>query len=247
MNICILGNGKMGSAIARALQSSYSVTLCGKEDDQSQAIAQADMVIFAVKPQDFEDCVIPIKDLLTDKMILSIMAGINMDKLEEKTGSLKIIRSMPNLPLQVGLGVTGWLANPEVENHEEIDRLMQHFGTSIELEEEDEIDAITALSGSGPAYFFYLCELLQENAEELGFSEEDARDIAEKTFLGAAELLKQNKLSAKEWREAVTSKGGTTHAAIDWLQTMQWDEDFQRAIDAAHLRSKELNQDSQDS
>ena len=140
---------------------------------------------------------------------------------------------MPNLPLQIQAGLTGWIATPEVEKGP-IQEIFQTFGQEIEVENESDLDKITALSGSGPAYFFHLTELLQSKAESFGFTSAQAEKIANQTLIGAAKLLESSDKTAKEFREAVTSKGGTTEAALDILN-------FNAAIDAAEQKSKELN------
>jgi len=230
--IIIVGAGKMGSAMLSALPNATAVD---KETDLAEVLPDADIIIFAVKPQDFTE----LKLDLPDKLIISIMAGISIEKIKAITSSKKIVRSMPNLPLQVKAGLTAWLATPEVEDTKPIKKIFSSFGEEIEVQNESDLDKITALSGSGPAYFFYLCELIQEKAEALGFTPEQAKKIASQTFIGSAQLLNSSEKSAAEFRTAVTSKGGTTEAALAELKPLQ--QILNTAIDAAENRAKELN------
>ena len=228
--IAIVGAGKMGKAMLKALPNA---TAYDRESDLAAVLPDADIIIFAVKPQDFQN----IKIDLSEKLVISIMAGISIGKVKAQTSATQVVRSMPNLPLQVQAGLTGWFATPEVEK-DIVSQIFQAFGQEIEVENESDLDKITALSGSGPAYFFYLTELLQSKAEALGFTSDQAKTIANQTFIGAAKLLKSSDKTAKEFREAVTSKGGTTEAA---LNTLDIQENFNAAIDAAQQKSKELN------
>lgn len=237
MKLALLGPGKMGTAIYEALKDELEVTLYGR----NEKIGAADVFLFAVKPQDFSDGV---KDLeLSNKLIISIMAGVQLQRLAELTGSQKIVRSMPNLPIQVKKGFTAWIANPEVTPTEKefVKKIFKSLGFEMELKNEEQLDEITALSGSGPAYFFALCEMLEKKALEWGFPAEQASQIARSTLLGAAALLEENDKTSSEWREAVTSKGGTTEAALARLKEQHFDSIFLQALEVAKQRSKELN------
>lgn len=171
------------------------------------------------------------------------MTGINIKTIAKLTGAKKIVRTMPNLPAQVGAGFTGWNATGAVAAAEKqfVNKLLSSFGTSAELSREADLNSITALSGSGPAYFFYLTELLEEAARSFGFNNSLARQIAESTFWGAAKLLKNNYKSAKDWRLAVTSKKGTTEAALKYLQSKKFNKIFLEAIKRAKKRAIELS------
>lgn len=258
--IGIIGAGNMGSAFYKGIAKvipEKSLYLCDKNKEKLQEISnknictdvnvmleQVDTVILAVKPQSFFDLINSLKTSLKDKFIISIMAGISIEKLQKMTGASKIVRAMPNLPIQVEKGVIGWTATKEITPTDKgfIHRIFSTLGNDIELKDESKIDAVTALSGSGPAYFFYLSEMISKKAQQLGFSREEARKIAERTFVGCATLLDQGNKTTREWRKAVTSKGGTTEAALKHLGKMKVDKHFYKAIDEAIKRSKELNQ-----
>lgn len=236
--IAIVGAGKMGRAMLTAIQTQFkNVNAFDKETDLSTALPIADIVIFAVKPQDFSS----INVNLSGKLVLSIMAGITIEKIKQQTKAMQVVRSMPNLPLQVQYGLTAWLASPEVEEKDTVRKIFKTFGHEIELNKEEEIDKITALSGSGPAYFIRFCELMQEKAEEMGFAPEDAKKIAETTFIGAAHWLESSPKPARILREEVTSKGGTTEAALNKMEETKIGENFKASIDAAKTKAKELN------
>ncbi|MBU0982116.1 pyrroline-5-carboxylate reductase [Patescibacteria group bacterium] len=240
--IGIIGAGNMGSAIYRALSEKFTVSLCDSSSEKVTALDtqnacdkmdEMDVIILAVKPQTFESLSLNFEG----KLVISIMAGISLSRLPARA-----VRSMPNLPIQVKKGVVGWTASAvtSLEDKKLAAEIFSSFGTSIEVQDESLLDAITALSGSGPAYFFYFTELLAQKAQQMGFSAEESRLIAEQTFTGSAALLEANSLTAENWRQAVTSKGGTTEAALKELsQTLP--PAFNSAIDAAFNRSKELN------
>ncbi len=256
MKIGLIGAGNMGGAIYRALIETFppkDIFVCDHSQEKLDALDIAhgftettdmlphvDVVLLGVKPQAFMDLHLH----LSGKLVISIMAGVLLEKIVAKTGAMHVIRSMPNLPAQVGKGLTGWIANEHVTPEEKTlaKKVFESFGKEVQVSDESALDAITALSGCGPAYFFYLTEMLQQKAESLGFSLEQSRDIAETTFIGAANLLDQNNKSAKEWREAVSSKGGVTVAATTYLQEQKFDEIFRAAIDVAIHRSQELQQ-----
>jgi pyrroline-5-carboxylate reductase len=235
--ICIIGAGKMGTAIGKAL-SSYTIQMCDKGDKPEDA----EVYILSVKPQDFPDAMHEHQLDLSDKLVISIMAGVSLERLQSESGSSKVVRSMPNLPLQVGQGFTAWIASSKFPEKTLARDIIACFGRELEVQDEAQLDSITALSGSGPAYFFALTELLSDKAQALGFNEEEAETIANQTFIGAAKLMEANNKSAQEWREAVTSKGGTTAAALNHLHEQKWDKIFYDAVEAARLRSQELNQ-----
>lgn len=237
--IAIVGAGKMGSAMLQSLKPDFPKTRAyDKGTDLKKELAKADVIILAVKPQSFHE----IQVNLTGKLVISIMAGVSITKVSNQLNTDKIVRSMPNLPLQISEGLTGWIATKEVKNKKLIKEIFNCFGQEIEVARESDLDKITALSGSGPAYFFYLCELMQEKAEQLGFTKQQAKKIAEQTFIGSAKLLETSNLSAQEFRQAVTSKGGTTEAALQTMISNKMHKIFQSAIDASKNRCKELNQ-----
>lgn len=242
VKIAIIGAGKMGMPMHQSLSTEFSsenVVLCDRTTDV-RVLHSVDVVIFAVKPQDFEACIKGITVDLSKKIILSIMAGVSLERLQALTHAAQIVRSIPNVPLQVGAGFTPWVATKEVIEKNLIRRIFGSFGVEMELATESQLDAVAPLSGSGPAYFFYLCELLEQKALRLGFSPTQARQVAEQTFIGSAQLLAQKKQPALDLRKAVTSKGGSTEASFLHLEKNHFAEIFDGALDAAfnHWRQK---------
>lgn len=243
--ICIIGLGNMGKAIfdSLTLNKEFSVIGCDRGDDINSKIEKSDIFIIAVKPQDFDELSKEITADLSHKLAISIMAGVGIKRMQNTLKMEEIVRVMPNLPLKVGKALSGWFCSKEVAKDEKeiVKKILCSFGEEIEVLEEEKIDAITALSGSGPAYFFYLTELMAEAAKEYGFSEEEAEKIAKNTFFGSAVIAEKSNDSIKTLREKVTSKGGTTEAALKHLIENKFDKTFKEAIRAAYNRAKELN------
>ncbi|MCX6807564.1 MAG: pyrroline-5-carboxylate reductase [Patescibacteria group bacterium] len=244
-NILIIGLGNMGQAIFAILKSTgkYEIFGCDRSDDPNQMIEKADVLIIAIKPQDFEAFYKSIKTDISEKLIISIMAGVSIGRLQKNLGATKVTRVMPNLPLRVSKAFAGWVCAKEVSQaNKEITReILRELGEEIELEKEDLIDRITALSGSGPAYFYKLAESLEKMAQKYGFSDKQAAQIVRCTFIGAAELMAQTGLSPKELRAQITSKKGVTEAAITHLEACNFDKIVADALEANRSRSKELN------
>jgi len=203
-----------------------------------EMIKNVDIVILAIKPQTFQK----IKLNLNSKFVISIMAGISIENLKQ-TGSNKIVRSMPNLPIQVGEGTVGWIANKSVTAEQKIfvRQIFQTMGHEMELKDENMINAITALSGTGPAYFFYLTEMLTKVGTAMGLSKDHATILSQNTLIGAAKLLAEGNKTPEEWRKSVTSKGGTTAAAMAYFEDNNFIEVFAGGVKAAKHRSEELN------
>lgn len=257
--IAIIGAGNMGNAFIQGLKRTLpeiTLHICDRHPekvknltdvkifaDASEAIGSTDAVLLAVKPQSAGELLKSLAPALERTLVLSIMAGITIQKIGEWTGSVRIIRAMPNLPAKVGLGLTGWIASKECSNADRdfAGKLFASVGEQMELKDERMMDALTALSGSGPAYFFLLAELLAAKAEREGFTKEQASMLAKQTFVGSAMLLHQDARGPLEWRTAVTSKGGTTEAALQSFQGNDLERIVSGAIDAAIARSRELN------
>ncbi len=208
-----------------------------------EILGEANVVILAIKPQALDEFISSTKINLNYKLLISIMAGVSFDQLSDITGSRRIVRAMPNLPVQVGQGVIGWCALAEVGDSDRvlIKKIFKSLGTEISVKHEEMLNGITILSGCGPAYFFLIAEQLADKARAFGFSEKDAQNIAEKTLLGSAELLKKGNKSAKEWRWAVASKGGVTEAVLDSLTDAGFGEMFDNALEAGLKRNDKLN------
>jgi len=201
----------------------------------------ADIVILAVRPQQITN--IDFSMFSKSALIFSIMAGITIQKLEEISGIPSIIRSMPNLPLSVGRGVIGYVKydDNDAEKTELLVNVFSKIGKVIRLKDEDQIDWISTISWSGPAYFYYLTEMLTQQAKELWFSDDDAFAIAQETFIWSALLLDQSWLSATQLKNNVASKWGSTQAALDAMKEQWIEKTIQSWIHAAHKRAKELN------
>lgn len=240
--ICIIGMGNMGQAIFDALCcSDFEVVGCDKDDDVAAKVADCDSVLIAVKPQGFDVLVSDID--LNEKLVISIMAGVSVEKIQKGLGSMKVVRVMPNLPLKVGAAFSGWYASEDVSEDERasVSAILRSLGSEVEVDKEDDIDKITALSGSGPAYYYYLNRALRIKAVDMGFDEEQARKIADGTFLGAARLFEKNGDSSDELIKKISSKGGTTEVALNHLDETKFDKILGDAVEAAYKRAKELN------
>ncbi len=231
--IAIIGAGKMGTALAVKLKKKFVIQLVKR----NSKLKPCDIVIVAVKPQDFPDLNLNLKN----ELLISIMAGVSLKKLAEQTGAKKIVRSMPNLALRVGAGFTGWISKNAAGEKKLVKEIFSMFGEEVELKNEDSINAITALSANGPAYFFYICELMAEQALEFGFSKKDAEKIAANTLVGAAELVKNKNESFSDLRRAVTSKKGTTEAALTYITRSNFAKIFKDGIKRGKHRSEQLN------
>ena len=151
---------------------------------------------------------------------------------------------MPNLPLKVGKALSAFICSKAINQEEKfgIQSLLEVFGEALEVDNEAKIDAITALSGTGPAYFCYLVEVLEKAAKKYGFSDKEARKIIKTTFCGTAELMNKENLEAADLRAKITSKGGTTKAAIEFLEKKKFEEIMIDAVESARKRAEELNQ-----
>jgi len=262
--ILIIGGGNMGKTYAESFTANRTVSkdqlyilehlaekipFFGEKGfhnvyvEAGHFIGKMDLIILAVKPQDVSSLYSKIKPFLSpEKLILSIMAGVTMEKIKEGTGLTKIIRAMPNLPAQIGMGITGFTATEEVTREElfSVQNLLNTTGKSLYFGQEDKLNAVTAISGSGPAYVFYFMEAMMESARLMGFSPTEADVLVEQTFQGAIHLLTLNNFSCKEWISRVASKGGTTEAAIRTFENHKLDKTIQLGLEAALNRAREL-------
>jgi pyrroline-5-carboxylate reductase len=213
--------------------------------DNLQAAAQADAIILAVKPQVMEAVTSPLKNTISSNkpLIISIAAGITIANLLSWMGEdLPVIRSMPNTPALVQTGATGLFANLAVSTEQKAiaDTIFCAIGIASWFNEESDLDAVVAISGSGPAYFFMLMEAMEEAGVRLGLSAESARELTLQTALGAAKLAQASDVPPAELRRRVTSPGGTTEQAIQCFEEGGLPELVDKAVQAASIRSKEL-------
>jgi pyrroline-5-carboxylate reductase len=215
-----------------------------------ETIAQSNVLIMAVKPQVFPEVaknLTPYFANLTPEntpLVFSIAAGIRLMDMQRWFGHTRLVRAMPNTPALIGQGVTGLVAHDSLNASERalIDAIAQAIGDTEWVENESLIDSITAVSGSGPAYVFYILEAMQAAAVTLGLDAEAGRRLAIQTFAGATELARRSPEALSTLREQVTSKGGTTYAALTVLQERGVHEAFQAALAAAAARGKELGE-----
>ena len=260
--IAFIGGGNMASAILGGLIRSGmppgSFLVVEPHEPQRahlrsqwgiEALAQADaslagasMVVWAVKPQAFAEAAAACAGQVAAALQLSIMAGVRCASLVQASGSERVVRAMPNTPALIGRGIAGLYAMPAVSTAEclRVEQVLAPTGNCIWVTRESDLDAVTALSGSGPAYVFYVIEAMVQAGTQMGLSAETARQLAQETIAGAAALAMQSSESPATLRERVTSKGGTTHAAISVLEACGVREAFVKALMAARDRAEEL-------
>ena len=254
--IGIIGCGNMGSAIIRQNQDfivfdkdikkineikrRYSVKAAF---DSQYLIKRSSVVIIAVKPQDINGILKDIHLVATNQLIISIAAGVSTKYIEDYIGKkVRVIRIMPNIAVQVKSGLSAVCKGKFATANDLLtaERIFQKLGKVVRVKE-DHIDAFTAIAGSGPAYFFYFIEALSEVGQKLGFSERVIVDYVKEVAKGSIKLLEETGLSAKELREKVTSKKGTTEAALNVFRHEKLNEIVRMAVLKATLRAKQLS------
>ena len=204
-------------------------------------LADADLIVWAVKPQSFREAAAPVAPLAGRALQLSVMAGIRAADIAAASGSARIVRCMPNTPALVGRGMTGLFdASGAPADRQLAETVIRTTGDVLWVEREEQLDAVTALSGSGPAYVFYFLEAMQQAGVELGLTPEQARTLAVGTFAGGAHLAAQSAEPLATLRERVTSKGGTTYAALTAMEQAGVKAAFVKAMHAACVRAAEL-------
>ena len=208
----------------------------------SAALQPSDLVVWAVKPQTFKDAAAAARAYVEGALHLSVAAGITSESIARWLGSERIVRAMPNTPALVGLGMTGLMARAAVTADDKtlVERVVRTTGELVWVKVEADLDAVTALSGSGPAYVFYFLEAMRDAGARMGLAPEVAQQLAIGTFIGAATLAQRSTDPLQTLRERVTSKGGTTYAAITSLQHDGVNALFIKALHAARQRAKEL-------
>lgn len=206
------------------------------------ALADAAVVVWAVKPQTFKEAALQSRFHTREALHLSVAAGIRSDSIAHWLGTDRIVRSMPNTPALIGKGMTALYARAGVTDGDRvtIERVIAPTGDHLWLEREELLDTVTALSGSGPAYVFYFMEAMIEAGAGMGLTRAQAQQLAIATFAGAAELARRSDEPPEILRQRVTSKGGTTHAAITSMEQDQVSSQFIRALHAARHRAQEL-------
>jgi pyrroline-5-carboxylate reductase len=231
---------ELGAEARAKLAEAYGITCHASAE---AAPAGPDLLVLAVKPQQMKEAVAPLVGKLGNALVISIAAGLDMAALSRWLGGHRqIVRCMPNTPALIGAGITGLCAMPEVsaEQRAAADRVLRAVGTTVWIEDEARIDGVTAISGSGPAYVFLFIEALQQAAAELGFTPEQGRQLAIETVQGAAALAAQSSEPAATLRERVTSKGGTTEAALRVMAEQGVKAGIVAGCHAAAARGQEL-------
>jgi pyrroline-5-carboxylate reductase len=270
MNICFIGGGNMASAMIggllkrdfaatqlrvvdidtanrERLKSVYGVLVFEEQD--RQAIEGSDVVVLAVKPTQIKDVAIRLGPLLSGQIVLSIAAGIWLADLARwlavPDSNHILVRAMPNTPALVGAGITGLYSFPLKEmltqqQLEQVEVIVGAVGSFVWIRSEEDMDAVTAVSGSGPAYFFYFIEALEQAGKELGLPEQTARKLALETALGAAKLAYESTEDPATLRARVTSKNGTTERALLSMEANHVKQHIITAVKAAATRSREM-------
>lgn len=208
----------------------------------TEALQSAQLVVWAVKPQSFKEAAAPVAAHTRHALHLSVAAGITTDSIAAWTGTHRIVRAMPNTPALVGKGMTGLFARPEVDAQGKalIETVIGSTGELSWVDKETHLDAVTAISGSGPAYVFLFLEAMTQAGVDMGLSAEQSYKLAVATFAGGSELAARSSESAEVLRQRVTSKGGTTYAAITHMQEQKLPEHFIEAMRKAQIRAQEL-------
>ncbi len=206
------------------------------------SLTRADMVVWAIKPQVFSEAAIPVMPHTRSALHLSVAAGIRTDSICRWLGTERVVRCMPNTPALVGQGITGLFPCPSVTPADQalVERVIGTTGQFIWVQQESHLDAVTALSGSGPAYVFFFLEAMAEAGVGMGLSAEQAYHLAVATFSGASSLAAASAEPPEVLRQRVTSKGGTTYAAITSLEASGVKASFVKAMQAAEVRAREL-------
>lgn len=269
-NICFIGGGNMatsliGGLIAKGhpadsiyvsdpnesqrsqLEQQFSINTCS---NCKSAMEHSDIVVLAVKPQIMKTVAQDVKAALTDisikPLFVSIAAGINLSSLQTWLGEDQaIVRCMPNTPSLIQLGASGLFANEQtsIVQRNLAETVLKAAGIVQWVQSEEEIDAVTAVSGSGPAYYFLLMEAMIDAGVELGLSRETASELTIQTAIGAAHMAKESDIDVAELRKRVTSPGGTTEQAINTFEGANLRDIVKSALNAAHSRSGELAQE----
>ena len=228
-----------GAAQRDKLRADFGVT---SQPHADASLASAELVVWAVKPQSFAAAAAPCAVHLRGALQLSVMAGIRSGALAQAIGTRRVVRAMPNTPALIGRGIAGLYAAAEVNTAERawVEQVLAATGVTLWVDRERDLDAVTALSGSGPAYVFYFIEAMMQAAQDMGLSTEQGRLLALSTFAGATALAQASAEPPSTLRERVTSKGGTTHAALLSLEASGVKSAFVAALKAAQQRAREL-------
>lgn len=267
MKVLVIGAGNMGLTYAEGMSKSkllnnQNIMVLDKSEEKlaelhqtphfdafselQDCVPQAGIIFIAVKPYHAAAVFKELKTLVQPhQIVVSIMAGVAIPSIKKATGLQKIVRAMPNLPAQIGKGMTTYVTSPEVSptEIEIVESLLATTGIALRVANENFIDASTGISGSGPAYVFYFMQSMMDTALQMGFSQRDATVLVSQTFAGAIGLFNQSDLSPALWMDKVASKGGTTQAALDSMEKNKVDQLIQEAAFAAFNRAVELGKE----
>jgi len=254
----IIGGGNMGAAIIAGIRKYFAVCVCEKDSrrrrllktrfrvasrDLKDLCAWADVLLIAVKPQDIESVLTSLRPFaIKDKLVISIAAGITTAFIEKRLGRCRVLRAMPNMPALIGEGITA-VAKGRYATSSDLrlaQKIFDRVGETVVVKEKL-IDAVTAVSGSGPAYVFLFAEQFMQAARSAGLDKPLSRKLVMKTLLGSVQLLSRQNEDAAALRAKVTSKGGTTAAALKIFDKHQTGAIFSKAVAAAKKRAKQLS------
>jgi pyrroline-5-carboxylate reductase len=263
MKITFLGGGNMASALIGGLKKQgFSVAGIQVVEPVAEvrerlvetfgvrctaavdaAAMNCEALVLSVKPQVMKEALAPVLDHISGQLVISIAAGLRLADIGRWLGGYRrLVRTMPNTPALIGAGITGLFADPSVdrEGRGMAEKILGAVGTTLWIADEAKMDAVTAVSGSGPAYVFYFIEALESAARELGFDDAAARKLAVETFVGASRLAESSSEPVSVLRQRVTSKGGTTEAALDSFMSDAIAAAIGRGVKAADNRGREL-------
>jgi pyrroline-5-carboxylate reductase len=226
-------------ATRKKLKSDFNIDSQAKAD---VALEKCDLIVWAVKPQSFKEAVAPVASFTKTALHLSVAAGVTSDSIAAWLGTERIVRAMPNTPALIGQGITGLFSREGTSDKDRalVDAVIGVTGQHLWFDDESKLDAVTALSGSGPAYVFYFLEAMVEAALGMGLTEAQARALATSTFSGSTALAATSSEPLSVLRERVTSKGGTTYAALAHMEDKQVKAAFVAAMQAAQKRAVEM-------
>jgi pyrroline-5-carboxylate reductase len=234
---------ELSPAARERLAEKYRVHIAAAPD---AAVQGSDTLVLAVKPQDMRSALASMGSAVSGKLVVSVAAGIRLDALSRWLGGhRKIVRAMPNTPSLIGAGIAGLYADPAVsgEERKRAEDILRAVGEVVWLADERLIDPVTAVSASGPAYVFWFIEQMAASAEALGIPKADALKLAKEMVLGAAKLAASSPETPETLRKNVTSKGGTTEAALKVFDAEKMAERLHRAVEAASKRGAEMGQE----
>lgn len=243
--ICIVGMGNMGKAMMDILSKcgDFELSVCEKSDDVNKKLEQADVVIIAVKPQVFGEVAETITTDMSGKLVISIMAGIGIEKIKAALKTDKVVRTLPNLALKVGESLTIWKAAEEISEDKKVlvKEILMSFGKEMEVDDESKISSIGVVSGCGPGFIAYFGEQMAGFLVKQGLSTEEAEKVARQTLIGTGEVVKNNNWNLTDMRKKVSSKGGLTEAGVKVMEEAGLGDIFDKVGEAALKRNEELN------